>query len=456
MTRSTGLLTGVPHDRTFDRPHDRAGFDRYCTELFSSMQRADQRRVAGGYLAGLVYLTGRRSARRMAAISGDPGAAAGKTLQHFVNHSPWSVGAVRSRILSAVGDAFEPLAWTVDEVAFVKHGPYSAGVDRQFSAWTGGEANCQLGVCLSVLGDTVSAPITWRLALPASWDADERRRARARVPSHVVSRPHWEHVVDLLDDLLLRWGVVTPAPLVIDMVGRQGVDPLIDALEARAVDYVIRVDPELEVSAGRSHAAAVRRVGARRPRPGAGSTSGPIAGSTTGARGGAGSRTTLSELARPAAERHRPTVIWSHGPQQEPRRSQFVTMALDLPGQATGLAAIGAPDRALMLVADWPAGARRPRDAWLTNLSHRRLGEVVSLATSRWRSRAALAGLGERLGLFDHEGRTFLGWHHHVTLACAGNAFLLDRTLRAARRDDERRPAVQGRPALQIAAATAL
>jgi hypothetical protein len=391
--------------------HDRLAFERYCAEVFRSMPRADQRRSASGYLAGLVYLTGRRSARRMAAAGGGP---ADKNLQHFVNHSPWSAAAVRVRMVSTVLGTLEPTAMTIDEVAFAKHGPFSAGVDRQYSTWTGGEANCQRGVCLSMLGEAAGAPISWRLALPPTWDQDTVRRSRARVPDYVVSRPYWQHAVDLIDDLLVRWGVVAPAPLVIDMVGRPGVDPLVEALEARAVEFVIRVDPLLEVAVARSHAApALRRVGARRPA----AVTGPGL-----------VRRSLADLARPAADRHRPAVIWAHGPEQRSRRSQFVTMALDLPGQAAGLASIGASHRSLVLVADWPAGAVQPRDAWLTNLSNRRLSEVVSLATSTWRSRQALLDMGERFGLFDHEGRTFRGWHHHVTLASAANVYVLDRS----------------------------
>jgi hypothetical protein len=409
-----------------------AAFDRYCANVFAPLRRADQRRVAREYLAGLVLLAGRRSARRIATAT-DRGLS-DAAVQQFVNHSPWPSGPVRERVHARLSELLAPTAWVIDEVAFAKSGRYSAGVAVQHSGWAGARANCQLGVCLSLLGDTAAAPVSWRLALPRCWDHDQERRVRARVPDGVVARLHWQHVVELVDDLQLHWQAAV-APVLVDQRGRPGTDLLIDALDARGLDYAIRVDPDLEVLAVRQTGAGLRALSERRDRLAETGPTGP-----TGPTGTPGSRTrrlalgsaagftasTLTELARPAAARRRSTVIWSEGPEQQPRRSQFVSMPVELVGAGDGVVSLSALDRPLILVADWPAGCAEPRDAWLTTLAHYRVGEVVGLTRSVWRSRVALEEGGRRFGLFDHEGRSFAGWHHHVTLVGAGYGYALE------------------------------
>ena len=42
---------------------------------------------------------------------------------------------------------------------------------------------------------------------------------------------------------------------------------------------------------------------------------------------------------------------------------------------------------------------------------------------SRAAVRATVAALRERFGVLDFEGRSFPGWHHHMTMASAAYAF---------------------------------
>lgn len=398
---------------------DRTGLGLFCADVFAPLRRADQRRTARHYLDAVMLLPGRLSPRRIAAAA-DRGLT-DAVVQQFVNHSPWPDSPVRQRVYARLTGAASPLGlpvaagWVVDEVAFPKHGRYSPGVARQRSAWTGTSTDCQVGVVLSVLCQDAAAPVSWRLALPPGWDHDTERRRRARVPDGVRSRPFWRHVVSLVDELLVGWEVL-PAPVVADLRGRPGVDLLVAALDRRGLDYVLRVDPDLEVLTGR----------AALPR-------GPRA--APGWRQGGPVATTLAELARPAVGRRATaarataaltTMAWADGPRQRPRRSRLVSLPVDLLAAGDGTVTLGA-DRPLVLLVDWPAGRAEPRDAWLTTLARLRLGELVALAASGRRSRAAVHELGRRFGLFDHEGRTFAGWHHHLTLAGAAFAYALER-----------------------------
>jgi SRSO17 transposase len=63
------------------------------------------------------------------------------------------------------------------------------------------------------------------------------------------------------------------------------------------------------------------------------------------------------------------------------------------------------PRRAQRLLSDLPAD---------TSLS-----DLVHLAKSRWRIEHDYRELKTGLGLDHFEGRSFIGWHRHVTLAAA-------------------------------------
>ena len=57
--------------------------------------------------------------------------------------------------------------------------------------------------------------------------------------------------------------------------------------------------------------------------------------------------------------------------------------------------------------------------------------ELVRLAKIRWRIEHDYRELKTGLGLAHFEGRTFAGWHHHMTLVTAAHLFIT--TLRLTR-----------------------
>lgn len=76
------------------------------------------------------------------------------------------------------------------------------------------------------------------------------------------------------------------------------------------------------------------------------------------------------------------------------------------------------------LIAEWPAGAAEPVKYWLSNLpvtTARRT--MVRWAKLRWRIEHDYREVKTGLGMDHYEGRTWQGWHHHVTLVSAAHAF---------------------------------
>ena len=121
----TPLSTATPGT---DWPNDY--FKEFCNDIFRTLYRVDQRRAGKTYLHGLLNCPGRKSIRRMAAMT--PGCHSEQSLQQFVNQSPWDHEPIRQRLMNYLVQALRPQAWVIEEVAFPKHGRYSAAVERQF------------------------------------------------------------------------------------------------------------------------------------------------------------------------------------------------------------------------------------------------------------------------------------------------------------------------------------
>ena len=87
-----------------------------------------------------------------------------------------------------------------------------------------------------------------------------------------------------------------------------------------------------------------------------------------------------------------------------------------------------APDGGLpecWLLAEWPPEADEPTGYWLSDLpADTPIAELVRLAKIRWRVEHDYRELKTGLGLDHFEGRSFTGWHRHVTLAVLAQTFI--------------------------------
>ena len=79
------------------------------------------------------------------------------------------------------------------------------------------------------------------------------------------------------------------------------------------------------------------------------------------------------------------------------------------------------------LLIEWPEGANEPRKYWLSSLPPDRTSfrGLVRKAKGRFRVDQDYEEMKGEVGLDHFEGRSWQGWHHHVTLVTLAYAFLM-------------------------------
>jgi SRSO17 transposase len=383
----------------------RGRLEAFADEVFDgAMQRSEQRKWGGAYLRGLMLDGKRKSIEPMAARLEDGDE---QCLQQFVNQSPWDERVVRANLARRMCAEIEPEAWIIDDTGFVKKGRCSVGVGRQYSGTLGRVDNCQVGVSINAATDEASCPLDWRIFLPEAWDDDRQRRAKAHVPDDVVHREKWRLALDMLDELK-DWGLVPP--LVATDAGYGECTEFRQGLDERQIPYVVQV--KQTTSALPEHVEREQPAYAGMGRP-------PTARYRT-------APSSLKELVLAAGKRGAHGVTWREGSRGR-MHSRFVALRVK-PANRQLSAAAQAADRELQvrwLLAEWPSHADAPTDYWLSSLpADTDLKTLVRMAKLRWRVEHDYRELKDGLGLDHFEGRSYRGWHHHVTLVSVAHAFL--------------------------------
>lgn len=404
----------IAHVKRLDR-----ALEAFTGELLDGMGRPERRRAMGWYIEGLLLDGVRKSIEPMAARLVDEPAeveAMRQRLQQCVSVSSWSDDELRGRLarkLEAELPGIEVLV--LDDTGFPKQGRHSVGVARQYSGTLGRTANCQVGVSLHLAGELGSACMGMRLYLPEEWTRDRERCRTAGVPDDVVFLRKWEIALGLLDDAT-RWGMAKRL-LLVD-AGYGEITEFREAIAERGYPYIVGMGGDPVVwSPGTAPVAASEW---RRP-PG---HSGPA---RTRFRDGNHIPVSLLQLATALGRRTCRSVRWREGAKGT-QHSRFNAVRVRTAHKHTQGRAPGPEE---WLLYEWPADQKEPTKFWLSNLpANTSINELVRLAKLRWRVERDYQELKEEIGLDHFEGRSWRGFHHHVTLCAAAHAFLaLNRAL---------------------------
>jgi hypothetical protein len=364
--------------------------------LFASLVRSDQRRRGNDYLRGLLRARGRRSIRNIATELG--GSATEQSLHHFISSSTWDWVPVRRALARHLDDNVPPLAWVVRPMVIPKTGENSVGVERQYIPEAGQVLNAQRAVGVWAATEQTSTPVNWRLHLSPAWLDDHSRRRQASVPADVVAQPLGETTIDACLEAA-GWGP-SGRPVVLDARGMD-VIAMVQRFRAAGLPFLARIGSAFRL--GVTDRALVSR--ATQPLP-------------------------AGQIVAMARDRLRP-VMWRDHTAAQPRYSLATTVRvrLQLDGRDPARAAAPAADLALLGVTD--DRRRSPADLWITDLVRTPPAVLVRLGRLTGRVQRNVEETADQLGIRDYTGRSYNGWHRHMTLASAAHAVAM---LRAARR----------------------
>ena len=364
---------------------------RYLPHFYRQEQREHAVTVLRGKLTGLQ----RKTTEPIATQAGQQR----RPLQLFVGAGGWDDHAVREELRRHVGEELghADAAFVLDNSAFAKKGEESCGVARQWCGRLGKIDNCQVGVFLAYVAPGGKALLDARLYLPQDWAIDADRREKTHVPSAVTFAEKWRLGLALLDaahaDLPGRWVVGD------DDFGR--CSELRAALRLRRLRYVLDVPCNT----------LVRDPAQRR--------------SATGE----GGRPRLPEfervdrwVARQPGGRWR-TVKVRDGA-KGPMRVK-VLLATVQTKEEDGR--VGGRERLAVL----RTCESKPRTWYtLSNAREERRAVLARVHGQRHQIEELLEEGNGEVGLSHYEVRSWVGWHHHLTLSLLALWFLQVERLR--------------------------
>ncbi|MEU6373602.1 transposase [Streptomyces sp. NPDC046909] len=353
--------------------------------LFTSLSRRDQRVRGEHYLRGLLLADGRKSVRNIALSLGRPDEE--QRLHHFISGSTWDWAPIRAAHAGFLDQVSPPRAWVLHAVTIPKDGEHTVGVDRFPDPRDGRSVNGQRAFGAWYASTAFSAPVNWKLFMPRHWIDDETLRGRADVPATVGYEPMGQCAADVVLEAARQFSV-PPRPVLMDL----RTDP--DWCSARRL-----ADAGLPV---------VARISANTPLV----VADAVPASSDGRAVSSASVSALSIL--DSAKSLRRAVDWA-----DPGGSGSV--------HTSWVAAVrvrrGA--RQLTLLGEWRPGQETPAQIWVSDLADAGPAELLKL-TKLTRKVALDSSLGaDRTGARDFVGRSFCGWHRHMTLASAAHTLRL-------------------------------
>jgi SRSO17 transposase len=359
---------------------------RYLPRFYRVEQRATAALVIRGRLGGLE----RKTSEPIAIEAGLPR----KPVQFFVGSGKWDDEAVMAELRAHVGETMAAPDGVVliDGSAFPKKGAESCGVARQWCGRLGKVDNCQVGVFLAYAAAGGYAPLDRRLYLPEEWAGDEARRQKCHVPPEVAFREKWQIALDLLDRSLpgLAHGWVAGD----DEFGRAS--EFRAALRQRKERYVL--DAPCNTT--------VRDLERRRP---------------PRKRAGVGRKREVPFVRADAWVASQPESRWERIAVRDGEKGPLVVDAMTVRVRTKQEGRVGPEERLVVIRA---VGESRV-DYALTNAGPEvPLGEVVRAQRQRHRIEEMFAAGNGEAGLDHYEVRSWVGWHHHMTLSLVALWFL--------------------------------
>ncbi|MFF8595177.1 IS701 family transposase [Streptomyces sp. NPDC015220] len=348
--------------------------------VFAPLGRRDQRIQAERYTRGLLSATGRKTFRNIADQVG--GEAAHQSTHHFISGSSWEWTRIRRALAAAIERMTEPRALVVLPTVVERVGTRSVGVEEQFVPHLRQTVVGQQSYGAWLASAEAAVPVNWRLALPPGWAEDTLRRRMASIPEEIRQETLEACASEVALEPVRDWGM-SPWPVVLDSEGLD-VAECFGHFDRAGATLVMRVCPST-----------------------------PLRIDCTALQGYSDREIQAEQLVESMKRMRRPLECqdaWGR-----PLQDAVVSVIPVVPAQLPDARREG--DRQLLLMAHWQGRERRPAKIWLTNAVDLPPADVIELAELAATVTREFLPIAEGVGLRDFGGRSFQGWHRHITMA---------------------------------------
>src|SRR4051795_5182461 len=380
-------------------------FHERFAPLFGKEQAQDN---AYSYVKGLMVCPERKSIEPIALNVGNGNVSA---MQKFVNIAPWDHGDIQAEVQAVFAEELVPTAavspvgvvGVVDESGFTKKGDQSAGVERQHNGRLGKEDNCQVGVFLVGVTPGGAALLDHALYLPETWCEDtpacRDRRDKVHIPERVVfqTKPRLAagliRMTAVLSVVALDWITADEA------YGRNG--EFLDELERLEHRYVVEVPVNTTVWT-EDPAGCVPPYGGRGRVP-----TQP-------------SRASVRSVAAVAAAL--PPESWQA---LEVRQGAKGPLCFEFVAVRVWAVRHGAAGPPIWLLVRRSLGGTPEIKYYVSDGDAATpLGVLAQVACTRHEVEGYLEDAKSYLGMAQYETRSWIGWHHHMSLVAIAHLFI--------------------------------
>ena len=304
-----------------------------------------------------------------------------RPLQHFIGAGRWEDDGLRKEMVRQIGADMGRAnsVLILDGSGFHKAGPESVGTQRQWCGRLGKEEQCQVGEFLAYAAGGSVTLLDCELYLPKWWTENEDRREKCHIPEDVIFKAGWE----LAAGMVFRHRTQVPHRWVVGDENYGRPTELRDLFARESEQYMLEVCSD----------AKVRLV-----------------------RGGdwIGADKWAAQLPRSA---------WQSFTVRDAEKGPIIVQAVKTrvytPRTQKGIAE--RPETLVVVRND------RASKSWTYLASDTRapLREFVRVGSCRHGIEQALEMAKGDVGLDEYEVRSWVGWHHHMTLSIMALWFLV-------------------------------
>jgi len=376
--------------------------ERFAEPFADRLRRPEQRKHAQTYVRGLLSDVEKKNAEAIAYRHDQDR----QGLQTFIGTAPWDHEPVLEELTRQVGQQLGESDGVImfDPSAFPKKGSHSVGVARQWCGRLGKVDNCQVGVFMGYASRTEQALVDMRLYLSEEWSKDRKRRKECGVPKEVRFQTRHKLVLQMLDGK----GHSLPHAWVTgdDEMGRPAW--FRRALDDRTETYLLAVPSNTTI----------RDLETQQP---------PYS--------GRGRRPKWPFQQVRAWCECLPRCAWTR---LEVRDGDKGPLMVDIVKRRV-IAKIDrkvGPEETLVVIRWVNDEGRVKHDYYLSNSSAETpLKEFARVANAAHRIEQCIKRSKSEAGMADYQVRTWLGWHHHVTLSLIATWFLVQEARRGKKMD---------------------